>query len=105
MDQITITKASLENLAMLQQIARETFFETFAPANTEADMKKYLAENFSDEKMTAELNNPETQFFIAWDEQSPVGYLKFNSGLAQTEVNTMDPSFWQVQARKAMGHL
>ena len=86
MDQITITKASLENLAMLQQIARETFFETFAPANTEADMRKYLAENFTDEKMTTELHNPESQFYIAWDEQSPVGYLKVNSGQAQTEL-------------------
>ena len=52
----------------------------------EADMKKYLAENFSDEKMTTELNNPESQFYIAWDEQSPVGYLKVNSGQAQTEL-------------------
>src|SRR5215217_1300828 len=86
MNQIIIRKASLEDLASLQQISRETFFETFAEANTEADMKKYLAENFRDEKMTAELNNPESQFFIAWDDQSPVGYLKINSGQAQTEL-------------------
>ncbi|MCE7065133.1 GNAT family N-acetyltransferase [Dyadobacter sp. CY326] len=86
MNQITTSQASLEDLAILQQIARETFFETFAEANTEADMKKYLAENFSNEKMTAELNNLESQFFIAWHDQSPVGYLKVNFGMAQTEL-------------------
>ncbi|KAA0990890.1 GNAT family N-acetyltransferase [Dyadobacter aurulentus] len=86
MEQIRIIKANAESLAMVQQISRETFFETFAEANTEADMNKYLAENFSEAKMSAELNNAESQFFMAWLGENPVGYMKLNTGHAQTEL-------------------
>lgn len=86
MESIKISKASIEALATLQQIGKATFFETFAESNSEADMKKYLDENFSAEKLTAEVNHPDSQFFIAWEGQSPIGYLKVNTGLAQTEL-------------------
>lgn len=86
MESIKISKASIEALATLQQIGKATFFETFAESNSEADMKKYLDENFSTEKLTAEVNHPDSQFFVAWEGQSPIGYLKVNTGLAQTEL-------------------
>lgn len=86
MESIKISKASIEALATLQQIGKATFFETFAESNSEADMKKYLDENFSTEKLTAEVNHPDSQFFVAWEGQSPIGYLKLNTGLAQTEL-------------------
>lgn len=85
MNHITISKASLDDLATVQQIGRETFFETFVKDNTEADMKKYLTENFSHEKLNVEISNPESQFFVAWDDDTAVGYLKVNTGSAQTE--------------------
>lgn len=86
MESIKISKASIEALATLQQIGKATFFETFAESNSEADMKKYLDENFSTEKLTAEVNHPDSQFFVAWEGQSPIGYLKVNTGMAQTEL-------------------
>ncbi|MCF2489895.1 GNAT family N-acetyltransferase [Dyadobacter sp. CY347] len=86
MDQITIVKATADDLTTVQQIGKETFFETFAEANTEADMKHYLAENFSDAKITAELTNPESQFYIAWLDDNAIGYMKLNTGKAQTEL-------------------
>ncbi|MCK8495340.1 GNAT family N-acetyltransferase [Spirosoma sp. RP8] len=85
MEPITIRKAEGSDLATVQQIGRETFFETFAAANTEADMQKYLRENFSDANVSAELSNPDSEFFIALEGEAPVGYLKINTGQAQTE--------------------
>ncbi|KAA6439335.1 GNAT family N-acetyltransferase [Dyadobacter flavalbus] len=75
-----------EDLKAVQLIAKETFFETFAADNTEADMIQYLTENFSDEKIKSELTNPESVFCIAWDNETPVGYLKVNTGTSQTEL-------------------
>lgn len=95
MDPITITEAGTEDLNTVQQIGSETFFETFAEANTEADMKKYLSENFSDAKMRSELSNPDSQFFIAWHDHSPVGYMKLNSRDAQTELK--DPASLEIE--------
>ncbi|GGB81747.1 GNAT family N-acetyltransferase [Dyadobacter sediminis] len=78
--------ASPEDLKIVQLIAKETFFETFAADNTEANMNKYLVENFSDEKIRSELTNPESVFCIAWNNETPVGYLKVNTGTSQTEL-------------------
>lgn len=86
MNPIQIVKAGLQDLSAVQKIATETFFDTFAKDNTEADMQKYLAENLNEGKLASELSNPQSGFFIAWDAESPVGYLKINSGQAQTEL-------------------
>lgn len=86
MTSIVLKKAISADLQTLQQIGKETFYETFSKHNSEAEMQKYLAESFASEKILKELNTPESQFFIAWEDESPVGYLKVNSGKAQTEL-------------------
>lgn len=86
MTSIVLRKAVSADLQTLQQIGKETFYETFSKHNSEAEMQKYLAESFASEKILKELNTPESQFFIAWEDESPVGYLKVNSGKAQTEL-------------------
>jgi len=87
MSTITITKATAADLPTLQGIGRETFFETFAESNTEADMAQYLEHNFSTQKLGGELDNPDSEFFIAWLEGTAIGYLKVNQGSAQTEMH------------------
>ncbi len=82
---IAIRKAEPDDLAAVQEIARATFFETFAATNTEADMQHYLTEKFSDAAVSAELSHPDSLFFIAWAGETPIGYLKINTGQAQTE--------------------
>lgn len=86
MTSIIIRKVSAEELEVLQGIGRETFYETFAKDNSEDEMQKYLDESFSTEKISQELNTPDSRFFIAWEEDNPVGYLKVNAGKAQTEL-------------------
>lgn len=86
MSAIVIRKAFPEDVETIQYIGRQTFFETFAQSNTEEDMDKYLKENFSNEKITTELNHPDSLFFIAWEDETPIGYLKLNAGKAQTEL-------------------
>lgn len=86
MTSIVLKKAVSADLQTLQQIGKETFYETFSKHNSEAEMQKYLAESFASEKILKELNTPESQFFIAWEDESPVGYLKVNSEKAQTEL-------------------
>lgn len=86
MTSIIIRKVSAEELEVLQSIGRETFYETFAKDNSEDEMQKYLDESFSTEKISQELNTPDSRFFIAWEEDNPVGYLKINAGKAQTEL-------------------
>lgn len=86
MASIIINTASTEDLETLQSLGRQTFSETFAESNSEEAMNTYLEESFSTEKMESELSNPYSYFFIAWEEEVAVGYLKLNSGPAQTEL-------------------
>lgn len=86
MTAIVINRASIEDLETIQKLGKETFSETFGKSNSEEAMKKYLEESFSTEKLRSELNNPDSLFFIAWEEDNPIGYLKLNVGNAQTEL-------------------
>ncbi len=86
MSSIIISISGEKDLEILQNIGIQTFTETFAEDNTEEAMKQYLEESFNTEKIKKELTNPDSHFYIAWEEDNPVGYLKVNSGKAQTEL-------------------
>ena len=83
---VIITQASSGDLETIQQTGRQTFSETFSASNDEEEMKRYLDASFATEKVQSELSNPDSLFFIAWEENHPVGYLKLNSSTAQTEL-------------------
>lgn len=83
---VIITQASSGDLETIQQTGRQTFSETFSASNDEEEMKRYLDASFATEKVQSELSNPDSLFFIAWEEDHPVGYLKLNSSTAQTEL-------------------
>ena len=86
MKSIEIKRATINDIQQLQKIARRTFIETFAAANTEENMKKYLEEGLSPEKITAELIDPNTEFYFATYNNKTIGYLKLNFGQSQTEL-------------------
>lgn len=79
-----IRKISAGDLESLQSISRQTFSETFSLDNTPENMEKYLSENFSREKLTAELNDPYSEFYFAEKNHRVIGYLKINRGPSQT---------------------
>lgn len=85
MNSLEIKKGTVKDLIALQLIGRQTFSETFAAVNSEENMIKYLEESFADEKLTAELNNPNSHFYLAELDNKVIGYLKLNTGDAQTE--------------------
>lgn len=86
MENIIIQKVTPQEIDLLQQIGRQTFYETFSAGNTAENMDKYLEEGFSKEKLTAELADPNALFYFAWLNQKVVGYLKLNFGASQTEL-------------------
>ncbi|REC45333.1 GNAT family N-acetyltransferase [Chryseobacterium pennipullorum] len=83
---IIINKASWEDLEILHNLGIQTFYESFAENNSEDDMQKYLEESFNINTIKAELADPDSTFYIAWEDDEPVGYLKVNCGQAQTEL-------------------
>lgn len=88
MGAIEIKKITVEDIDELQKIGKQTFLETFAAQNSEEDMKKYLDEAFSVQKITDELLDPNSEFYFATliSTDEIIGYLKLNFGNAQTEL-------------------
>ena len=86
MENIEIKKATLTEIYQLQQIGRQTFYETFASGNTEENMKRYLDEGFSVDKLTTELSDKNAEFYFATYDKKVIGYLKLNFGQSQTEL-------------------
>ncbi len=83
---IDIRKLSLADIEQLQKIGRQTFHESFSAGNSEENMKIYLDDSFSIDKLKAELNDENAEFYFATLEDNVIGYLKLNFGISQTEL-------------------
>jgi ribosomal protein S18 acetylase RimI-like enzyme len=86
MSTITISPVQAEELPELLELARSTFYDAFAPVNTEENMRLYMDQNLVADKLAAELRNPESAFYFARAGDERVGYIKLNYGNAQTEL-------------------
>jgi ribosomal protein S18 acetylase RimI-like enzyme len=86
MNTIEIRKATLSDLEAIQKISTQTFIETFADVNTPENIANYITDSFNSEQLTTELNNANSQFYLATADNEILGYLKVNFGDAQTEM-------------------
>jgi len=86
MTAIEIEKVTSNDLEALQKIGRQTFQETFSESNSEENMNSYLEEGFSMKKLSAELNDENSEFYFAKVDDQVIGYLKLNFGESQTEL-------------------
>src|SRR5947209_7542177 len=62
--------------ALLADLGRRTFYETFAASNKAEDMDDYSVAAFAVDRIAEELRWESTAFFIADDLAMPVGFAK-----------------------------
>ncbi len=72
---IRIRKANLSDAALIADISRETFYDTFAEYNTREDMDKFLSEQFSRENLIQQVADPTHTFLLAYSDEKPAGYV------------------------------
>jgi diamine N-acetyltransferase len=76
---ITVRKAVPGDAALISLMATETFYETYSWYNTPENMREYTTQHFNVEKTREELQTPETYFFLAFENEVPVGYAKMRN--------------------------
>ena len=80
---INIREANNEDIETLVQIARKSFYDTFArfPENSPEDLQSYLDKHYTREALTADLAETNVAYFVAEIDGRLVGYamLKRNS--------------------------
>lgn len=86
MEKILIIKINSNQVYQLQEIGKQTFYETFSSENSEENMMNYLEDEFSIEKLQTQLNNQNSEFYFAILNNKTIGYLKLNFGQSQTEL-------------------
>ncbi|WP_108867346.1 GNAT family N-acetyltransferase [Aquimarina aquimarini] len=85
-ENLIIKKVNLNDNKVLLNIGRQTFYDAFGPPhNIEKNINDYLDQNFTLDNITQELQNPESEFYFVLFDNEIAGYLKINTGDAQTE--------------------
>ena len=69
----------------LAELGRRTFVATFASGNAPDDLAAYVERAFGIERLSAELAASDSRFFFAEVGEELAGYLKINTGDAQTD--------------------
>ncbi|MDQ3277994.1 MAG: GNAT family N-acetyltransferase [Bacteroidota bacterium] len=76
----TLRYATPEDAALIADISRQTFYDTFAADNTPENMAKFLNEQFTKGKLMLEVGSTENVFLLAYDNDNVAGYLKLRDG-------------------------
>lgn len=82
---IKMKRCTAEDLGLLQEVSIETFRETFQNQNTPENMNAYLEKAFQWNQLEKEVQNPGSAFYFIYAGEEIAGYLKVNTGEAQSE--------------------
>ena len=76
MNEIIVKEATAADAALIADLSRQTFYDSFAADNTKADMDKFLNETFTREKLMEEVGAPGNTFLLAYDGDEAVAYVR-----------------------------
>ena len=81
----SIREVRSDEVEILQDIAKRTFYHTFKSSYDDRDFNKFLEEAYNINQLSRELQEKDSFHYFFKDEQKVVGYLKLNINHAQTE--------------------
>ncbi|MFD2147024.1 GNAT family N-acetyltransferase [Mucilaginibacter antarcticus] len=87
---INVQSVSRTQLAELTYISRKTFLDAFAHMNNPDDLTAFLTNHLTNESLSIEMADPNSEFYFAMEDSGPIAYLKVNTGDAQTELKHND---------------
>ena len=77
---LSIREAAVADAGLIADLSRQTFYDTFAPHNTAADMTKFLDEQFTRGRLLLEVGQPQNSFYLAYADGEVAAYLKLREG-------------------------
>lgn len=83
---LSIRYATKEDAALIADISRQTFYDTFAADNTKENMDKFLKEQFTKGRLMLEVGAQENSFLLAYSDDKVAGYVKLREGKVQAEL-------------------
>lgn len=86
----SIRKASLNDVDLIVEIGKRTFYDTFATFNSKEDMDDYLAKNFDPAQVLSELNDDRNTFLLAENKSEVIGYAKVRKSGVPDEIRELN---------------
>jgi ribosomal protein S18 acetylase RimI-like enzyme len=77
---VDICLAEKKDAAVVADLSRQTFLDTFASQNTKEDMEKFMNEQFTRQMLMKEVGVEGHLFYIARVNESLAGYVKLREG-------------------------
>ncbi len=94
-ENIELVPCEMQDIEELSDLARKTYYDTFKVRNSPEEMDKYLEDAFDVSTLLEEMNNPDSLFYFIKVDAQTAGYLKLNTGRAQTKLQ--DPDLMEIQ--------
>ncbi|WP_294544648.1 GNAT family N-acetyltransferase [uncultured Limosilactobacillus sp.] len=82
---IPVTASKQQDIVTLQEIATKSFTAMFGPYHEPQAVKTYTDETYALPVLIRELNDPDSRTYFLKLNDTPVGYLKLNWRMAQTD--------------------
>ncbi len=80
MSELQIWRATEQDAALIAEISRETFYDSFAAQNTAEDMALFMEQQFATELLIKEVTDKANIFFLTFSGATPAGYIKLKPG-------------------------
>ena len=88
---VFIRNATKNDAALIADISRQTFYDTFVADNTEENMDKFLKEQFTKGRLMLEVGAPLNTFLLAYCDDAVAGYVKLSEGKTPKELKGLSP--------------
>jgi ribosomal protein S18 acetylase RimI-like enzyme len=72
--------ATKEDAVLIADLSRQTFYDTFAADNSEADMAKFLSSQFTRGRLMLEVGARDNVFLLVYHLNKVAGYVKLREG-------------------------
>ena len=107
MSAVNIRIANKDDAALIADLSRTTFYETFAGQNPRENMDKFMNEQFTREKLMKEVGAANNIFLVAEIEGETVGYARMREVPNPRELNGLSAielaRIYSVQSRIGKG--
>jgi ribosomal protein S18 acetylase RimI-like enzyme len=84
---ILITRAGITNAHLLAGLGAKTFHDAFASFNKQEDMDAYMQASFTEDKLNAEIQAKDSEFYIAYKDGVPLGFAKTGEQTPPDEIS------------------
>jgi ribosomal protein S18 acetylase RimI-like enzyme len=79
---LTIREANTEDAALVADLSRQTFYDTFAAQNLPEDMELFMNEQFTRQSLMEEVGTPDHTFLLVYADDDVAGYACLRMGVA-----------------------